>query len=67
MTDTPTRPAAPAPVDPAPIAPATPAAAREQINKLTDNREWAARWLAGGIAEHKEYQRLSELADQADE
>ena len=71
MTDTPTSaptaPAAPARVDPAPINPTTPHEARARIDALTDNKEWGARWLAGGIAEHKEYQRLSELADQADE
>ena len=71
MTDTPTSapsaPAAPAPVDPAPINPTTPHEARVRIDALTSNKEWGKRWLEGGIAEHKEYQRLSALADQADE
>ena len=38
-----------------------------RIAQLTDNREWGKRWLEGGIAEHKEYQRLQAIADQADE
>ena len=38
-----------------------------RIDALTSNKEWGKRWLEGGIAEHKEYQRLSALADQADE
>ena len=71
MTDTPTSaptaPAAPAPVDPAPLAPATPAEARARIDSLTSNKEWSARWLAGGIPEHRQYQQLAELADGLDE
>jgi hypothetical protein len=52
---------------PAPLNPTTPQDARRRLDELTSNKEWGARWVAGGIAEGKEYARLSELANQADE
>ena len=41
-----------------------PSAAR---NALTSNKEWGARLVAGRIEEGREFARLSELADQADQ
>jgi hypothetical protein len=52
---------------PPPINPENAQDARRRLDELTNNKEWGARWIAGGIAEAKEYQRLSELANQADQ
>jgi hypothetical protein len=52
---------------PPPINPTTPSEARARIDQLTSDKTWAARWVAGHSAEAKEYARLSELANQADE
>jgi hypothetical protein len=52
---------------PAPLDPTTPQDARRRLDALTSNKEWGARWVAGGMAERKEYERLSELANQTDE
>jgi hypothetical protein len=50
---------------PAPLDPTTPQDARR--GSPTIDKEWSKRWVEGGIAERKEYARLSELANQADE
>jgi hypothetical protein len=52
---------------PAPLVPTTPAEARARLNALTSNKEWGARLVAGHIEEGREFARLSELADQADQ
>jgi hypothetical protein len=52
---------------PAPLAPTTPAEARARLNELTSNKEWGARLIAGHVEERREFARLTELANQADE
>jgi hypothetical protein len=52
---------------PPPLVPSTAAEANARLQTLTSNKEWGARLLAGGMEERREFQRLTELAADADE
>ena len=53
---------------PPPLNPTTPSEARQRLDALISNKQWAANWIAGGIVPRpRNMPGSAELADQADQ